>query len=104
LQGRRFDLVVSNPPYIPEGDPHLPALKHEPLSALVSGRDGLDDLRTIIEGAPNHLRPGGALLLEHGWDQGAAVAALLHASGFQDIAHRYDLGGHIRCTGGTLLR
>ncbi|TSE26854.1 Release factor glutamine methyltransferase [Tepidimonas sediminis] len=95
----RFDLVVSNPPYLAENDPHLPALRHEPRQALVAGADGLDALRAIIAGAPARLRPGGWLLLEHGWDQAAAVAALLRAHGFGAPAHRRDLGGHVRCTG-----
>lgn len=97
------DLIVSNPPYIAEGDPHLPALRHEPIMALTSGPDGLDAIRHIIAGAPRALRPGGWLLLEHGYDQGDAVAALLHARGFSDVAHRRDLGNHVRCTGGRWL-
>jgi len=96
----RFDLIVSNPPYIRADDTHLPALRHEPRQALVSGADGLDDLRQIAAQAPAHLRPGGWLLLEHGWDQADAVAGLLHAAGLQAVAHRHDLGGHRRCTGG----
>ncbi len=72
-----FDALVSNPPYIAATDPHLAALTHEPLSALASGADGLDDLRSIIAQAPAHLAPGGWLLLEHGHDQAEAVAALL---------------------------
>jgi release factor glutamine methyltransferase len=96
----RFDLVLSNPPYIAGDDPHLPALRHEPLAALTPGGDGLDALRAIIAGAPGRVRPGGWVLLEHGWDQAAAVAALLAAAGFRDIGHRHDLGGHARCTGG----
>ena len=95
-----FDLVLSNPPYIAGDDPHLPALRHEPRLALTPGGDGLDALRAIVAGAPAHLRPGGWLLLEHGWDQAADVAALLAAAGFQDIAHRADLAGRPRCTGG----
>jgi release factor glutamine methyltransferase len=98
--GARFHLVLSNPPYIAGADPHLPALRHEPRLALTPGGDGLDALRQIIAGAPGHLDPGGWLLLEHGWDQADAVAALLAAAGFQAIAHRVDLGGHPRCTGG----
>lgn len=98
--GARFHLVLSNPPYIASGDPHLPALRHEPMLALTPGGDGLDALRQIIAGAPGHLHPGGWLLLEHGWDQADAVAALLAAAGFQAIGHRADLGGHPRCTGG----
>lgn len=99
VAGQRFDLIVSNPPYIPDGDPHLAALRHEPLSALAAGPDGLGDLRQLIAQAPTHLAPGGWLLLEHGYDQADAVAALLEKAGFQDIQHRLDLGGHRRCTG-----
>ena len=96
----RFDLIVSNPPYIRSSDPHLPALQHEPRQALVSGSDGLDDLREIVAAAPEHLVPDGWLLMEHGWDQAGDVAALLEAAGYRSIAHRLDLGGHTRCTGG----
>ena len=95
-----FDLVLSNPPYIASDDPHLPALRHEPRLALTPGGDGLAALRQIVAGAAAHLRPGGWLLLEHGWDQADAVAGLLAAAGFQAIAHRHDLAGHRRCTGG----
>lgn len=101
LAGRPpFDLVVSNPPYIAEADPHLDALRHEPRSALTPGGDGLDDLRRLVAGAPAVLRPGGWLLLEHGWDQSDAVAGLLNASGFSEVTHRRDLGGHVRASGG----
>ncbi|MCM2478084.1 peptide chain release factor N(5)-glutamine methyltransferase [Serpentinimonas maccroryi] len=93
-------LIVSNPPYIRAADPHLPALRHEPQQALVAGPDGLDDLREIIASAYAHLLPSGWLLLEHGWDQADAVAALLHAHGYQNVAHRLDLAGHRRCSGG----
>ena len=72
-----FDAIVSNPPYIPSADPHLAALQHEPLQALASGSDGLDDIRTIVAQAPARLAPGGWLLLEHGHDQAAAVSTLL---------------------------
>lgn len=95
-----FDLVVSNPPYIAEGDPHLAALHHEPLTALVSGPDGLDAVRQILAGAPGWLQPDGWLLFEHGHDQSAAVAALMARDGWRDVAHRRDLAGHVRCTGG----
>ncbi len=101
LPGERFDLIVSNPPYIADADPHLPALRHEPLLALTSGADGLDAIRQIVARAPEHLCPGSALLLEHGYDQGDAVAELLRQRGFQAIAHRHDLAGHVRCSGGT---
>ncbi|RZS47421.1 peptide chain release factor N(5)-glutamine methyltransferase [Sphaerotilus mobilis] len=99
LAGERVDLIVSNPPYIRADDPHLVNLRHEPIEALVSGPDGLDDLRVLVDGAPAHLHDGGWLLLEHGHDQADAVAALFAASGWQAIGHRQDLGGHRRCTG-----
>ena len=93
-------LIVSNPPYIRAADPHLAALRHEPQQALVSGPDGLADLREIIASAYAHLQPGGWLLLEHGWDQADAVAELLRSHGYQGVAHRLDLAGHRRCSGG----
>ena len=100
LSGRRFDLVVSNPPYIPGDDPHLPALRHEPLTALTPGGDGLADLRALIDGAPRHLAPGGWLLLEHGWDQADAVAQQLAARGFAEVRLRRDLADRPRASGG----
>ncbi len=99
---RRFDMVVANPPYVAAGDPHLAALWHEPLEALVSGADGLEALATIARGASDHIEPGGWLLLEHGFDQGAAVRALLETAGLAGIATRRDLAGHERVTGGRL--
>jgi release factor glutamine methyltransferase len=95
-----FDVIVSNPPYIAANDPHLRDLRHEPLSALVSGADGLDDLRHIIAHSGPYLREGGWLLLEHGYDQAKPVAELLRAAGFKAIGHQTDLGGVTRCTGG----
>ena len=95
-----FDAIVSNPPYIPSADPHLAALTHEPLQALASGADGLEDIRTIVAQAPTHLRPGGWLLLEHGYDQAEAVQALLATHGFAQVQSRNDLAGIARCTGG----
>ena len=97
-----FELIVSNPPYVAEGDPHLSALTHEPLSALSSGADGLDDIRQIIAQAPSRLAPGGWLLLEHGWDQAAPVQALLRKAGFVQVQSRRDLGGIERCTGAVM--
>ncbi|HYG07343.1 MAG TPA: peptide chain release factor N(5)-glutamine methyltransferase [Stenotrophomonas sp.] len=93
LQGERFDLVASNPPYIAAGDPHLDHgdLRFEPATALAAGADGLDDIRQIIDGAPAHLRAGGWLLLEHGWDQGTAVAQLLAQRGFAEVGTVQDL-------------
>lgn len=102
LQGRDgpYDLIVSNPPYIAEGDVHLAALAHEPRSALVAGPDGLSDLRQIIGQALPRLQPGGWLLLEHGHDQAAAVSDLLRSAGFSQVQSRRDLAGIERCTGG----
>ena len=103
LTGQRFELIVSNPPYIAAGDPHLPALRHEPLGALTPGAadtTGLSALLEIIDGAPDHLQPGGWLLLEHGYDQAEAVAAALRARGFAEVAMKRDLGGQPRVTGG----
>ncbi len=97
-----FDLIVSNPPYVADGDPHLAALTHEPLQALTSGPDGLDDIRQIITQAPACLNPGGWLLLEHGWDQAAPVQALLREAGFEQVQSRRDLGGIERCTGAAM--
>ena len=99
LPGRRFDLALSNPPYIAAADPHLPALRHEPTCALTPGGDGLDALRHIVRSAPRHLSPGGWLLLEHGHDQADAVRQLLHHRGFDAVETRRDLGGQPRCTG-----
>jgi release factor glutamine methyltransferase len=98
----RYDLIVSNPPYIAEGDPHLPALQHEPRQALTAGIDGLDDIRAIVAQAPARLQPGGWLLLEHGWDQAPAVRALLQGAGLTEVQSRRDLAGIERCSGGRL--
>ncbi|MBK3866380.1 peptide chain release factor N(5)-glutamine methyltransferase [Pseudomonas stutzeri] len=104
LGGERFQLIVSNPPYIPASDPHLLQgdVRFEPQSALVAGQDGLDDIRAIIAQAPGHLQPGGWLLLEHGYDQAEAVRALLAARGFEATESRRDLGGHERISLGRL--
>lgn len=98
LNGERFSLIVSNPPYIPSTDPHLEQgdVRFEPSSALVSGQDGLDDIRLIIDQAPDHLENGGWLLLEHGFDQPDAVRDLLLTRGFTAVESRRDLGGHER--------
>ena len=95
-----FDLIVSNPPYIADADPHLAALRHEPLQALTSGADGLTDLRRIVAEAQAHLAHGGWLLLEHGFDQAEAVRALLTQAGFTQVQSHADLAGHARCSGG----
>ena len=96
----RFALAVSNPPYIAAQDPHLAALTAEPYEALSDGGDGLGALRAIISGAADHLEPGAWLLLEHGWDQAAAVRGLLAAAGFTKVSTRRDLGGNERASGG----
>lgn len=102
LDGRRFHLIASNPPYIAAADPHLQQgdLRFEPPQALASGGDGLDLIRRLITGAAAHLEPGGWLLLEHGWEQAAAVRALLRAAGFHELFSATDLAGHERVTGG----
>ena len=103
VEGQVFDLIVSNPPYIAEGDPHLTALTHEPITALAAGPDGLDDIRQIIRDAKSNLKPGGWLLLEHGYDQADAVSQLLTQAGYAQVQTRKDLGEQNRCTGGQTL-
>lgn len=98
-----FSLIASNPPYIEAGDPHLAALTHEPQQALVAGADGLDDLRTIIGQARDHLQEHGWLVLEHGYQQAAAVRELLRTAGFSQVQSRRDLAGIERCSGGMWL-
>ena len=102
LNGDRFDLIVSNPPYIAADDPHLAEgdVRFEPASALVSGADGLDDIRLIVASAPTHLNDAGWLLLEHGWQQAEAVRELLEQRGFHAVQSWRDLGGHQRVSGG----
>ncbi len=97
---QKFDVIVSNPPYIESSDQHLNQgdLRFEPLSALESGADGLDDIRKIITNAPQHLNPQGWLMLEHGYNQAAAVALLLKQAEFSDIEHEKDLSGINRVT------
>lgn len=103
VEGQVFDLIVSNPPYIAEGDEHLAALTHEPITALTAGPDGLDDIRQIIRDAKSNLKPGGWLLLEHGYDQADAVSQLLTQAGYAQVQTRKDLGEQNRCTGGQTL-
>lgn len=102
LHAESFDVIVSNPPYIANDDPHLQEgdLRHEPVSALSSGDDGLDAIRAIVGDALSHLEPGGWLLLEHGWEQGPAVRGLLLTAGFVDVATRRDLENRERVTSG----
>ena len=96
----QFDAIVTNPPYIREDDPHMPSLRHEPRQALTSGADGLDDIRQIVDNAPQALRTAGWLLIEHGWDQAEAVRALLAQRGFAQVQSRKDLAGIERASGG----
>ena len=100
--GERFDLIVSNPPYVAIGDPHLSQgdLRFEPRLALVAGSDGLDCIRFIIAAAVSHLAVGGWLLLEHGYDQAEMSKQLLEEAGYSDIFFRSDLAGVIRASGG----
>ena len=104
LADHRFDLIISNPPYIAAGDVHLAEgdVRFEPESALVAGPDGLDDIREIVAAAPQHLNPGAWLMLEHGYDQGAPVRDLLQGAGFTQVESRKDLGAHERITLGRL--
>ena len=96
-----YDLIVANPPYVAQDDPHLAALTHEPLAALAAGPDGLADIRSIVAQATTRLASSGCLLLEHGWDQAPTVRALLTAAGFRAVTSRRDLAGVERCSGGT---
>ncbi|MEW5972357.1 MAG: peptide chain release factor N(5)-glutamine methyltransferase [Pseudomonadota bacterium] len=100
LADERFDMIVSNPPYIREDDPHLARgdVRFEPAMALASGPDGLDAIRAIVACAPAHLSPGGWLLFEHGFDQAEAVAGLMRDAGFIDVESLRDLLGHGRVT------
>ncbi|OZB58357.1 MAG: protein-(glutamine-N5) methyltransferase, release factor-specific [Lysobacterales bacterium 14-68-21] len=102
LAGLRFDLIVSNPPYIEAGDPHLAQgdLRFEPTGALASGADGLEDIRRIVVDAHDALVPGGWLLFEHGWNQGEACRALLEAAGYREVFTAQDLEQRDRVSGG----
>ncbi len=105
LAGRRFDLIVSNPPYVATGDPHLQQgdLRFEPATALASGTDGLADIRIIVAHAPGYLREGGWLLFEHGCDQADVCRDLLRDTGFGEVVSRADIAGLPRVAGGRLL-
>jgi len=105
LIGQRFDLIVSNPPYIDKTDPHLQEgdVRFEPASALISGGEGLADIETIITGAVDHLNNKGWLLIEHGYNQAGAVQALFNQHGFNGVNSQTDLAGHQRMTCGQCL-
>ena len=102
VEGEQFDLIVSNPPYIADGDRHLSEgdLRFEPSGALTDFSDGLSALRIIVAGAPSKLAPGSWLLMEHGYDQSAAVRELLLSSGYTDVQSWQDLAGIERVSGG----
>lgn len=104
LGGQRFEVIVSNPPYIEAADAHLQQgdLRFEPRAALASGVEGLDDMRIIVSEAPMHLRPGGWLLVEHGWNQGAAIRLLFGRAGFTETATVQDMEQRDRVTLGRL--
>ncbi|KKO47332.1 SAM-dependent methyltransferase [Arsukibacterium ikkense] len=104
VSGQQFDLIVSNPPYIEPDDPHLPALKHEPLSALVAPEHGLADIAIICQQAPAFLTAQGWLWLEHGYNQAEAVRQLLTTAGFSQVQSRKDYGGNWRISGGCLYQ
>ncbi len=103
LAGQRYELIVSNPPYVAAGDAHLGQgdVRFEPLAALASGADGLDDIRRIVHRAPDFLAPGAWLLLEHGYDQAAQVRELLAQSGYGNVFSAKDLAGMERVSGGS---
>lgn len=102
LHGRTFDLIASNPPYIPRADPHLSQgdVRFEPCSALASGDDGLDAIRHICATAPGFLKPAGQLFIEHGYDQKAEVHDIFHKNHFHLIQQHHDLSGNPRLTSG----
>ena len=100
LGGERFDLLLDNPPYVAEGDPHLAEgdLRYEPRGALLGGADGLDAIRQIVAQSPAHLNPGGWLLVEHGFDQAEGARACFARAGFERVETRRDLSGNPRVT------
>jgi release factor glutamine methyltransferase len=102
VAGERFEAIISNPPYVVVGDPHLAALPYEPRIALLGGADGLDGFRALAREAPAHLLPGGWLLVEHGEGQHEAVRGLLEAAGLETTASWPDLAGIPRVSGGKL--
>jgi release factor glutamine methyltransferase len=102
---QKFNLIISNPPYIAEHDENLKGdIRHEPTTALTSGADGLDDIKHIVKLAPTFLEKNGTLILEHGFDQGDAVAAWLKQAGFENVGHQKDIQGIVRITFGQLAQ
>jgi release factor glutamine methyltransferase len=103
IHGERFDIVVSNPPYVAIGDAHLTLgdVRFEPRAALASGADGLEDIRHIVEQSKDHLNSKGWLLFEHGYDQAVQVRALLQHAGFDSVFSARDLAGIERVSGGS---
>jgi len=99
-----FDIIVSNPPYVASGDPHLQRgdVRFEPLSALTSGPEGMDDIEILCLRAADYLNDNGCLIVEHGYNQAQEVADCFIRNGFTDIRQRQDLAGHIRMTAGNL--
>ena len=104
LDTERYALLVANPPYVAEGDPHLAALAYEPAQALVAGADGLDAIRAIVPAAPEHLVQGAWLLIEHGQGQDAAVRSLLESVGLEEVQTWPDLAGIPRVSGGQAVK
>ena len=102
VAGERFEAIVANPPYVKAGDPHLAGLQYEPMLAITSGADGLDAMRVVAREAPQHLLPGGWLLVEHGMGQHDAVRALLEAAGLETASGWPDLAGIPRVAGGRV--
>lgn len=104
--GEHFGIIVSNPPYVANGDPHLTRgdVRFEPVAALVSGADGLDDIRAIVSGARAHLEPGGWLMFEHGYDQASSCRTLLEKNGYAGVASADDLAGIARVTMGVAFQ
>ncbi len=104
LESRQFDVIVSNPPYVADDDPHLKQgdVRFEPRAALTAGPEGLDDLHAICSGARPHLKPGGWLLLEHGFDQGLATRSMLENAGYASVVTHRDLSTNERVTEGRI--
>lgn len=103
LDNIKFDFIVTNPPYIEDNDPHLTTdIKHEPLSALTSGKDGLDDIREIVAKSKDYLSDKGMIFIEHGYNQAEKVREILHNHGFKNAESIRDFGGNFRVSLGSL--